>query len=111
MNTMYEGQYIINSFYAVNANNDQVVSADEKGFINLSAGDTIKFKSIYNDEYVPVNTIVFFADEDPVKVQLNDNSKYPFYIDSRTKRGVKNMRVYSFTAQIACKLYYEGIVC
>ena len=29
MNTMYEGQYIINSFYAVNANNDQVISADE----------------------------------------------------------------------------------
>lgn len=108
---MYEGQYIVNSFYAVNAKNNQTISADEKGFINLAAGDTVKFKSIYSDEYVSVNTIVFFADEDPVKVQLNDNSTYPFYVDGGAKRGVKNMRVYSFTAQTACKLYYEGIVC
>lgn len=111
MNTMYEGQYIVNSFHAVNAQNNQIITADEKGFITLSAGDTVKFKSIYGESYVPVNTIVFFADEDSVKVQLNDNSMYPFYVDAGTKRGVKNMRVYSFTAQTPCRLYYEGIVC
>jgi hypothetical protein len=108
---MYEGQYIVNSFHAVNQSTNEIIQADEKGNITLSQGDTVVFKSIYADENVSVNTIVFFAGDDPVKVQLNDNTVYPFYVEAGSKRGVKNMRVYSFTALEACTLYYEGIVC
>lgn len=111
MNTMYEGQYIVNSFYAVNASTHEVIQADASGRISLAQGDTVIFKGIYGDDYVSVNTIVFFAGDDPIKVQLNDNTVYPFYVEAGSKRGVKNMRVYSFTALEACTLYYEGIVC
>lgn len=111
MSNIYEGQYIVNSFYAVNAETKNVVQADESGMISLSQGDKIIFKSMYSDEYVPVNTLVFFAGSDPVKVQLNDNTMYPFYVEAGTKRGIKNMKIYSFTALTSCTLYYEGIVC
>lgn len=111
MSNLYEGQYIINSFYAINGNTNEVIEADAMGNISLSQGDKVVFKSIYTDEYVPVNTLVFFAGSDPVKVQQNDNSVYPFYVEAGSKRGIKNMRIYSFTALEACTLYYEGIVC
>ena len=111
MSNLYEGQYIVNSFYAVKADTGTVVEADETGMISLSEGDKIVFKSIYSDEYVPVNTLVIFAGSDPVKVQLNDNATYPFYVEAGSKRGVKNMMIHSFTALADCTLYYEGIVC
>ena len=69
MSNLYEGQYIINSFYAINGNTNEVIEADAMGNISLSQGDKVVFKSIYTDEYVPVNTLVFFAGSDPVKVQ------------------------------------------
>ena len=111
MNNIYEGQYIINSFYAVNGNTGEVIEADETGRITLSEGDKVVFKSMYGDEYVSVNTLVFFAGDNPIKLQLNDNTVYPFYVEAGAKRGVKNMRIYSFTALNDCELYYEGIVC
>lgn len=111
MSNMYEGQYIVNSFCAINGTTKEQIQADERGYISLSAGDTVVFKSMYDDSYVAVNTLVFFADDGAIKVQLNDNTTYPFYVEAGSKRGVKNMRIYSFTAIENCSLYYEGIVC
>lgn len=111
MNNMYEGQYIVNSFHAVNGDTNEVIQADESGYITLAQGDRVVFKSIYGDENVSVNTLVFFAKSDPIKVQLNNNEVYPFFVEPAAKRGIKNMRIYSFTALEACTLYYEGIVC
>lgn len=111
MNTVYEGQYIVNSFHAVNGDTGEVIQADETGYITVAAGTKIVFKDIYSDNNVSVNTLVFFAESDPVKVQLNDNTVYPFYVEANTKRGIKNMRIYSFTVLEPCTMYYEGIVC
>lgn len=109
---IFEGQYIVNSFYAVNKETGEQITPTEDGYITLSEGDIIVFKDIYSDGYVSVNTLVIFADSTgPVKVQINDNEVYPFYLGAGEKRGIKSMRIYSFKALNNCKLYYEGIVC
>ena len=111
MSTMYEGQYIVNSFHAVDAQTGEVLTANEAGYITLSAGQTIVFRDPKDEENVDVNTIVFFSAGDALRIQLNDNEMYPFYVEAGGNRGIKNMRIYSFTALEACTLYYEGIVC
>lgn len=111
--TIYEGQYIVNSFYAVNKVTGEQIEPTENGYITLAANDVVVFKDLYSDEYVPVNTIVIFADSEtgPAKIQFNNNDLYPFYVGAGEKRGVKSLRVYEMKALNACKIYYEGIVC
>lgn len=112
MNTTYEGKYIVNSFHAVDADTGLTITPDTKGFIELTTGQKVVFQNLYGDGTVDVNTLIFFAGEDgPLKVQINDNNMYPFYVEAGGRRGITNMRVYSFTALADCELYYEGIVC
>ena len=110
MSNMYEGQYIVNSFHAVNADTGEVLTADETGYITVTAGTTIKFESPYGGN-ADVYTLVFFTKDDPLTVTLNDNEMYPFYVEANVKRGIKNLRVHSFTVQEDATFYYEGIVC
>ena len=113
MDTIYEGQYIVNSFYAVNKETGEQIQPTEDGYITLSENDVVVFKDLYSDDYVDINTIVIFADgaTGPAIIQFNDNDLYPFYVGAGEKRGVKSLRVYEIKALNACKIYYEGIVC
>lgn len=111
MNNMYEGQYIINSFYAVDADTEEQIMPDNRGYITVSAEQKILFKALHKDGYADVNTLVIFAGDDPVKLQINDNELYPFYVGAETQRGIGQMRIYSIKALADCKFYYEGIVC
>lgn len=113
MDVIYEGQFIVNSFYAVNKETGDQIQPTEDGYITLSENDVVVFKDIYSDDFVSVNTLVIFADEatGPAIIQFNDNDLYPFYVGSGERRGVKSLRVYEIKALNACKIYYEGIVC
>ena len=110
MGSIYEGQYIVNSFHAKDGTTGETITCDEAGYISLQEGDKVVFEDIYTGEKTSVGTLVFFAKDSDVKVQLNDNETYPFYVPAGTKRGVKNIRIYEFTALTDCELYYEGIV-
>ena len=110
MSNIYAGQYIVNSFHAKNGTTGEVITADENGYISLNNGDKVVFEDIYSGENTSVGTLVFFAKDADVKVQINDNETYPFLVLAGTKRGIKNMRIYEFTALADCELYYEGIV-
>lgn len=111
MSNIYEGQYIVNSFNAIDADTLQPITPDERGYITATAGQKILFKDLYHSGYTYVNTIVFFTEDTAQKVQLNDNTMYPFYVEEGTKRGIKQMRIDSFTVLNDCTFYYEGIVC
>lgn len=111
MSNMYEGQYIINSFHAVDADTGELITPDTRGYITVTAGQKIVFKDLYSDGYASVNTLVLFAGDDPQKIQINDNELYPFYVAAETQKGIGQMRIYSITALTDCKFYYEGIVC
>lgn len=109
-NQVYESSYIVNSFHAINAETRKPYSADAEGYITVKAGDKIIFDGIYSNEFVSVNTLTFFTKDAPLKVQLNDNTLYPFYIPANDRRGVQYLRVDSITILNDCTFYYEGMV-
>lgn len=106
---IYENSYIINSFYAIDKATGNVITAGNDGSIALTAGQTVVFKSLYGEDFVSVNTIVFEAKAN-MKIQLNDNDRCPLYIPAGEKKGVQYLRVNSFTALTAGTIYFEAMV-
>lgn len=106
---VYESSYIVNSFHAVDGTTGEVITASSKGVITLNPGQKVVFASPYNaNETVYLNTIVFDAKSD-MKIQLNDNDMYPLFIAAGQKKGVRYIRINSFTAVTSGQLSYEGM--
>lgn len=83
---------------------------DERGYISVSAGETLMFEDPrHPDKFVAVNSLVFFTSSTPLKVQLGDNEKYPLYIGANERRGVERLRVRQMTVLTDCSFYYEGM--
>jgi len=97
MSTTYEGQYVVNSFYAINADTGEPITANDKGVIDVAAGTKIVFKNLFGDGFVDVNTLVFITNNDALKVQINDNNTFPFYVEANSRKGISQMRISSFT--------------
>lgn len=108
MGQIYENSFVVNSFHAVDGNTGNVITADAKGKISLSAGQKIVFVSPYSGKNVAVNTIVFDVAAD-MKIQINDNDMYPLFIAAGDKKGVQYMQVTSFTALTAGSLSFDAM--
>ena len=85
-NQIYESQYIVNSFHAVNKNTNAVIPADESGYITAKAGDTIVFKNMNGDKNTDLNTLELFTKDAMLKIQVNDNSLYPFCVEPNSHK-------------------------
>ena len=111
--SIYETLDIINSYRAVNAETKSVIPADDAGFIAPEAGTTIIFPNPQNtldhNRYVDLNTLVIKAGDSAVKIQINDNEMYPFYVEPNTMRGIQYIRIYSIKSLSGGSFYYEGL--
>lgn len=84
--------------------------ADEEGYITARAGDLIRFADPKNPErFVPVNSLIFHTKTTPLKIELNGNGLYPFYVGANQYRGVERMRVTRIMPLTDCSFYYEGM--
>lgn len=108
MTHVYESSFYVSSFHAVNETG-KPYAADANGFISLKAGDVVRFESYLGTSFVSLNTLVFKCGDTAMKIQLNDNEKYPMLIPAKEQKGVQYMRVYSFTALGAGKISFDGL--
>lgn len=106
---IFENQYIVNSFYAVKPDGS-AYTADAAGYITVKEGDEIVFKDLYEDKHVEINTITFTTKGTALKVQINDNALYPFYVPAGGTKGIQYMRVYKLKALCNCTFYFEALV-
>ena len=112
MSTIYESSAIVNSWNAVDEETKLVIPCDQKGFITPAKDTTIIFENP-NDEstykYVDVSTLVFTNGKSPTKLVINDNDKYPFYLDPYEVRGFDYIRIWKFKVIETGGFYYEGL--
>lgn len=108
MTQIYESSYYVSSFHAVKPDGTPY-TADANGFITLNAGDVVRFESYVNTSFISLNTLVLQCGDTAMKIQLNDNEKYPMLIPAKERKGVQYMRVYSFTALTAGKIAFDGL--
>lgn len=106
---IYESTALVSSFHAVNAVTGAVQEADDQGFISAKAGDSFVFESPNSNRKVNLNTLTFFTKDKGLKVQINDNEKYPIYVEPNFYKSVQYIRIYSFTVLEDCEFYYEGL--
>lgn len=106
---VYESSYIVNSFHAVNGDTKAVIPCDGAGFISPAPNTTIVFYHPYQDTRVDVNTLTIKAGNTPVLVQLNDNERYPVYVDADEQKQIIYMRIYSIKVLSSGSFYYEGL--
>lgn len=108
---IYESNFIVNSFHALDANTKTVIAADDKGFISPTIGTRIIFPNPHdpNDLSCDLNTLVIKAGDTPVKVMVNDNDMYPLYVDANSMKGIEYIRVYSITLLSGTSFYFEGL--
>lgn len=104
-----ENSYLVNSFHAVNPATGETYDATEAGVISLSTGDEVIFVDPFTEKPTHVNTLVVKALTD-VKLQLDDNELYPFYVEEGEMKGLQYLSVYKLKALADCTLYYEGLV-
>ncbi len=110
MNTqIFENNYIVNSFHATKPNGE-VYPADSSGFITVNAGDEIVFQDLYENKHINVNTISFTTKKTALKVEINDNTLYPFYVPADTTKGIQYMRIYKMKVLADCTFYFESLV-
>lgn len=111
---VYESQFLVNTFNAVNADTGEVITADAAGFISPSAGTTIIFPNpnvgaASRNKYADVNTVLFTTRASAVKVVVNDNEMYPFYVPPNTTKGLQYIRVYKIKVLSGTDFCVEGL--
>lgn len=112
MSAIYESIAIVNSFHAVDADTKQAIQSDDKGYITPEHGTTIIFENPNEEsssKYVQVSTLIFYNGKTPTKLIINDNEKYPFYLNPGEIRGLDYMYVYKFKVIEGGSFYYEGM--
>ena len=111
--SIYETLYIVNSFNAVDAATKQTIQADETGMIAPSPGTVIIFPNpqdtLDRNRYVDLNTLTIKTGDTPVKIQINDNELYPFYVEANSMKGIQYIRIYSIKFLSGGGFYYEGL--
>ena len=107
--SIYESQDIINSFHAVDVSTGNVIPCSDDGFISITSGTTIRFENPNAVAFISANTLVIKAGSTPVKLQINDNEKYPFFVAAGESKGIQYMRIYKIKALQDCTFYYEGL--
>ena len=112
MSNLRESRFIVNSFHAVDATTGQVIECSEDGYISPNANTTIVFANPVEDsnsKFVEITTLVFTAGDSPLKVVINDNEMYPFYLKANETRGFDYVPVYKFKVLEGGSFYYEGL--
>jgi len=113
MSQLYESLDIVNSWHAIDAETGaEIPCMNTKGFIKPNGGTTILFENPRDNsdrKYVSVSTLVFTNGETPTTIIINDNEKYPFYLDAREVRGIDYMRVHKMKVIRTGGFYYEGM--
>ena len=113
MQSIYESQYIVNTFHAVNADTDEVYEADAEGYITAKAGDRIMFVNPYEEgKSADLNTLVFTTKGTELKAYINPSDTknyYPLYVPANSQKGVQYMRVDMITMASDCTFYAEGL--
>lgn len=112
MSQIYENQYILNSFHAVNADTEEVIDADEIGLISPDPDTEIVFANPNADskyKYVEVNSLVFTTTDSALKVIINDNEMYPFYVAPNSTKGLNYVYISKFKVLEGSAFYYEAL--
>lgn len=111
MSQLYESMAIVNSWHAINADTQDVIPCTNKGVITPEAGTTIVFETPKKDSSstVEISTLVFTNGSSPTKLIINDNEKYPFYLDPKETRGLDYIYVYKIKVVETGGFYYEGM--
>lgn len=111
MSQLYESMAIVNSWHAVNADTGEVIACNNKGFIVPEAGTAIAFETPKSNSSstVEISTLVFMNGKSPTKLIINDNEKYPFYLDPGETRGLDYIYVYRIKVIETGGFYYEGM--
>ena len=112
MSSLYESNAIVNSWHAIDAETKEVIPCDSRGFITPAPVTTIIFENPYDDsssKYVQLTTLVFTNGSTPTLLVINENEKYPFYLDAGETRGLDYMYVYQIKVVEGGKFYYEGM--
>lgn len=103
---------LINSFYAINKATGQPISADARGFISPAANTEIVFANPHPDsghQYVEVTDLAIETGENAVKLQINDNERYPFYVDANSAKGLSAVYVYKIKVLSGGPFAYEAL--
>jgi len=103
-----ESSFIVNSFYAIDADTKQVIPAEADGSIVLTQGQSVIFYDPFRDEPRRMDVFTVKAITE-VRLAVNDNTRYPWVIPQGAMRGIERMPVYKITALTDCVLYYEGM--
>ena len=106
---VYESSYQVNSFYAIDNSTKQQIPCDDAGFINPAEDTEIIFYHPYQDTRIDVNTLTIAAGDDPVLLQINDNERYPLFVDANERKEIIYMRIYSIKVLRSGSFYYEGL--
>jgi len=111
MPQLFESVAIVNSWHAIDADSGDVIEVLAKGFINPAPGTTIVFETPKEDSSstVEISTLVFINGKSPTKLIINDNEKYPFYLDPGEIRGLDYIYVYKIKVVETGGFYYEGM--
>ena len=110
MNSIYENQYLINSFHATkNDSTHTVIAEDGGGYIEPAVGTEICFLGPISQRPVPVNTILVTAGEEDIKLALNGNEMYPFYVPAGKTKGVNYMYVHTMKLLSGGSFSYEAM--
>lgn len=103
-----ESNFIVNSFYAIDADTKQVIPAENDGSIVLTQGQSVIFYAPDRDDPVRLDVFTVKALTE-VRLIVNDNTRYPWVIPEGAMRGIERLPVYKITALSDCMLYYEGM--
>ncbi len=111
MASSVEYQSIINSFHAVDYNTGQIIVADEQGYIEPAVGTVVAFESPApdKDNRVEVTSFIVTTKDKAVKLSINDNEKYPFYVDANTVKGLEAIYVSKFKVLETGPFKYDAL--
>lgn len=111
MASAVEYQSIINSFHAVDYDTGQIIQADDQGFIEPAIGQVIGFENPANDKdnRVEVTSFIVTTKDKAVKLSINDNEKYPFYVGKNTTKGLDAIYVSKIKVLETGPFYYDAL--